>query len=224
MQRRDALVVGAAGAAVLLVAWVASADPPTLWREIHLDVPTPDLGPTDTSRATLPPASTAKGADLGWLVYGTAVLLGVAVLIALVWWLSRRDWTRPPRRGQVVAPLPEVAPEELIEAADEFDTLIAQGSARNAIVACWVRLEAAVEQAGLVRDRAETPTEMTARVLRAYAVDARSIGALAALYREARFSTHDMDEAHRRQAQEALGEIRRQLRAAADPAETGSRP
>jgi hypothetical protein len=218
-----AMVVGAAGAFVLLLAWVASADPAPLWREVHLDVPTPDLGTQPTSEATMPPRTArTEGADLGWLLTGTAVLLGVLILLAMIWWLSRRQWNRPAGREAPFATLPEIAPDELLDAADEFDLLITQGSARNAIVACWVRLEEAVEQAGLARNPAETPTEMTTRVLHAYSVDARSIGTLTTLYREARFSSHDMHEGHRHEAQQALAEIRRQLRAAAEQAPTGS--
>jgi uncharacterized protein DUF4129 len=226
MHRRLAMVVGAAGAAVMLLAWASSAEPPELWREVHLDVPV-DLGPQDTTPVTLPPGLVVQGAGLGWLVTAIATLLGVVAVIVLVWWLSRRQWSRPPLRAgpdPPFAPLPEIAPDELLDAADEFDTLIARGSARNAIVACWVRLEQAVEQAGLTPNPAETPTEMTTRVLRAYAVDAESIGTLAALYREARFSTHEMREDHRRQAQQALADIRAQLRAAADQAAQNAAP
>lgn len=228
MQRRMRLVVGVAGAGVLLVAWVASADPAPMWRTLDLGADSP------STPAPLPPAGTGapltttttppEPVDVGWLANATLVLFAIALVLTIVFWLSRREWTRPTRRHGSFTALPEIAPEELLEAADEFDVLIAQGSARNAIVACWIRLEDAVEQAGLVRNRAETASEMTARVLRAYAVDAVPIGTLAALYREARFSTHDMHEGHRRQAQEALAEIRRQLRAAADRANAGSPP
>jgi hypothetical protein len=223
MQRRMALVLGTAGVAVLLLAWVSSADPSPLWREISLDAPSSDLGAPPTTVG--PPSTRAitdapETVDIAWLANATLVLIAVAVVVAIIWWLSRRRWARP-RRGPVFAALPEIAPDELLDAADDFDVMIRQGSARNAIVACWVRLEEAVEQAGLARNPAETPTEMTTRVLRAYAVDAASIGTLTALYREARFSAHDMHEGHRRQAQDALADIRHQLRAAADRVATG---
>jgi hypothetical protein len=228
MQRRMALIAGVAGAAVSLLVWVASAQPAPLWREIHLDSGSPGLAPppsTVVAGSTLPttaPPEPIKPVDLSWFANATLVLVAITVIVIVLYWLSRREWTRPARKAAPFTTLPEITPEELLEAADQFDSLITQGSARNAIIACWVRLEQAVEQAGLSRDPAETAAEMTARVLRAYAVDARSIEALAALYREARFSTHDMDDGHRRRAQDALGEIRRQLRAAADRVEAGS--
>jgi hypothetical protein len=225
MQRRMALVLGTAGGAVLLLAWVSSADRPPLWRELSLDSPSADLGAPPTTvgpPSTRPITEPLETVDIAWLANATLVLIGAAVVVAVVWWLSQRRWNRPARRGPAFDALPEIAPDELLDAADDFDVLIRQGSARNAIVACWVRLEEAVEQAGLVRNPAETPTEMTTRVLRAYAVDAGSIGTLTTLYREARFSAHDMNEGHRRQAQDALADIRHQLRAAADRVATGS--
>ena len=82
------------------------------------------------------------------------------------------------------------------DAADQRAALL-RGSPRNAIVECWLRLEGVVAEAGLPRDPADTSTEFTARVLASYAVDQRVILQLSALYREARFSTHPMDEGHR---------------------------
>jgi hypothetical protein len=227
-QRRMALVVALSAVVVVLLAWVASAEPASLWREFSLPEPEFDTGRVTETTAPAPtvPAEDTDlpdPVDIGWLVQGVLLLLGLLALVAVIWWLSTRTWRRPQRRlGMPFTPLPEIAPEELLDAADEFDMLIARGSARNAIVACWVRLEEAVEQAGLVRNPSETATEMTARVLRSYAVDAGPIGSLAALYREARFSAHDMGEDHRRRAQDALAEIRRQLRDASAPTDAAS--
>lgn len=220
MQRRNTLIAVTAG--VVVVALAASAAPPQLWRTIEFDSsPAPSPRPTAVEATapatTFPDVTEVEPVDLGWLLNGLLLLLLVGLIVSVVWWLSRRDWTRRERARVAFAPLPEVAPEELLEAADEFDTLITRGSARNAIVACWVRLEEAIEQAGLVRDPAATPAETTARVLRSYDVDTAAIEALAALYREARFSVHDMGETHRQQAQAALTEIRRELRAGATP-------
>ena len=99
------------------------------------------------------------------------------------------------------------------EAAEDLDEVLARGSPRNAIVACWARLEDAVEEAGIQRRPSETSEEMTTRVLSSRVVDAAAIESFAALYREARFSTHDLTEQHRAQAQQALEVLRGQLRA-----------
>lgn len=221
MRRRERLVLGGVVVAVLLVVWVSAAGPVTFWRSIEFGDSEFDAPPPTTvvaeAPATTVPAGTSKPADLGWLLSALLMLGAVALVAALAWWLATRDWTRRrrPRRVAPFQPLPEIAPDELLDAADEFDLLIARGSARNAIVACWVRLEEAVDQAGIARDPAETSTEMTGRVLGVYDVDAQAVGTLAALYREARFSTHEMHEGHRRTAQATLAEIRRQLHEAA---------
>ncbi len=107
--------------------------------------------------------------------------------------------------------LPDVQ-AALAEAADEQRQELLTGTPRNAIVACWVRLEDVVERAGLPRDRAETSTEFTARVLSTYVVDRSAIDTLAALYREARFSSHELSEPHRQRAIAALDELHTQLR------------
>ena len=57
-----------------------------------------------------------------------------------------------------------------------------------------------VAATGLPRDPAETSTEFTERVIGTWDVDRLRLGDLAALYREARFSVHELDEAHRDRA------------------------
>jgi hypothetical protein len=60
--------------------------------------------------------------------------------------------------------------------------------------------------------RSETSAEFVVRTLRAIDVDPRPIGALAALYREARFSDHELGEARRTAAREALQALHEELR------------
>jgi hypothetical protein len=99
---------------------------------------------------------------------------------------------------------------ELDEAA-QFDAL-ADGEPRNAIVACWLRLEDDVAAAGWPRHAAETSAEYTTRVLAAVGLDGEAVTALAALYREARFSTHTLGEADRSRATAALRAVHGSLR------------
>lgn len=142
-----------------------------------------------------------------WLAVGFFALVGAALL----WFLVTRR--RPPRpdRPDDGEPLFDV-PRELAAAADHLGALLRQGSPRNAIVACWVALEAAVERSGLGHHPAETSTELTTRVLAHYSVDQHAIDELAALYREARFSVHDLDEHDRDLAASALDELAVQLK------------
>jgi hypothetical protein len=102
-------------------------------------------------------------------------------------------------------------PEQVVEqmrqdADDQFEALLG-GSPRNAIVACWDRFEGQAERVNAARHPWETPTEFTLRLLAAVSADQPAVQRLAALYQEARFSEHPMDETSRQAALEALDAI-----------------
>ena len=119
-----------------------------------------------------------------------------------------------PRPAHPVAPATTAAPraprgarlrhparaDELLEAARERLRDLETGEPRNAIVAAWLDLETSAAATGLPRLPAETSTEYTARVIGVWPVDSERLGDLAALYREARFSVHELGEAHRERA------------------------
>src|SRR5690606_34263770 len=97
---------------------------------------------------------------------------------------------------------------------------LAHGAPRNAIVACWLRLEALVTESGFERDPADTTAEFAARVLSRFAVEPAAITELSNLYREARFSRHPMGEEQRARAlvaRDALHEGLRRHGAATEP-------
>jgi hypothetical protein len=108
------------------------------------------------------------------------------------------------------AALPAVA-ETVGDAEEELQETLLRGSPRNAIVMCWIRLEQAIAAAGLAPRSSETSLEFTTRVLAAMTVDDASIQRLGALYREARFSRHELGEPHRRLAIEAMTDLLEQL-------------
>jgi hypothetical protein len=97
---------------------------------------------------------------------------------------------------------------------------LSHGSPRNAVVACWQRLEDDIDAAGIERSPAETAAELTERVLRRAVVDSEAVFELADLYREARFSSHDLSDRERARAMVALRRIHGSLRA--DPGGTGA--
>ena len=68
--------------------------------------------------------------------------------------------------------------------------------------------------AGLPRSRHETSAEFVVRVLHRLDLDPRAIGELAALYREARFSDHQLGEEARERARAALERLHADLPAA----------
>ena len=85
-------------------------------------------------------------------------------------------------------------PSELLEAARERLQDLESGEPRNAIVAAWLGLETSAAATGLPRLPAETSTDYTERVIGVWPVDSERLGDLAALYREARFSVHELGE------------------------------
>lgn len=146
-----------------------------------------------------------------------AVLVTGAVLAAAYLWRHRPSfaWRRRRRRraDRDIDVLADVAAAVTADAVAQ-QAALRRGRPRSAIVECWLRLEAAVADAGTERSPADTSSELTERVLAGHAVDPRAIGRLAALYREARFSEHEMGEDDRQAAIDALDAVHDGLRRA----------
>lgn len=162
----------------------------------------------------------APRAAPGWLGTVARVVLTVFAIVGLVA-LLLAGWHRRPRvrwrgRGPTVTDfdvLPDVA-DAVIDEADTQRAALLTGEPRNAIVQCWLQLERDVADAGLSRHPADTSAEFTERVLGQYTVDPEAIRELAALYREARFSRHTIDEPTRSAALDALDRLHAALRTA----------
>jgi len=208
---------------LLVLVWAASTGPVSLFhdsgRRFVFKPPPPPVTPdsTEVPGRTLREVTrdVRPVADLSWLgnLIAVAVLLGVCVGIFLALralWLRR--W-RPPEPVEEVEF--EVLPDQVVsvlqqDAAARVDA-VEQGSPRNGIVACWLRLQEALSDAGLRPAAAETSTEYVVRVLRSLDLDPRATGELAALYREARFSEHELGEEQRVRARAALEVLNRDL-------------
>ncbi|WP_168886544.1 DUF4129 domain-containing protein [Nesterenkonia sedimenti] len=147
--------------------------------------------------------------DLSWLdpVLRVLLILGAIGLIgALAYlitsWLRNRDTSRPePVEIEDLEAAAKATEEAAIEQAS------ATGTARNAVVACWVALEDAAEAAGLQRKGSETSEEFTQRVLSRWEVDSATIHELAELYRTARFSREELSADDRHRAVNALQRV-----------------
>jgi hypothetical protein len=87
---------------------------------------------------------------------------------------------------------------------------------RQAVIACWVRLEQAAASAGVVRATGDSPTDLVGRLLATQRVDAAALAGLADAYREARYATHPVDDRMRRRAVDAVRRLRTDLEAPAD--------
>ena len=226
MTRGRGLVLGGAGVTLLVGAWVASAGPVALFRRQNLSGFGERKAPGSDFEewSNVPPSPkkiyTSAHADetvVAVIVWGLKLL--IVAIVALVLFMVIRDlWRRRPERlpdqAQGDAPI-DTLPEVLLEGAGARMEELETGTPTNAIVACWVRLEEEVAAAGLKEDRSRTSTEVVARVLGHYAVDADALAELAALYREARFSEHALTEAHRARARDALTTVHVDLRRAA---------
>ena len=152
-------------------------------------------------------------------VVGGAVAVFAALAIAfLAYLLGRRAWTAWQFRRRYDAP-PDVdfetvgsgeptrARRAMASDAEEQLRLLLEGQPRNAIVACWHRFEVQAVEAGLSRHPWETPSEFALRLLEGAEVDPAAVSRLLELYREARFSEHDLDEGDRAAAVAALRDI-----------------
>jgi hypothetical protein len=141
------------------------------------------------------------------------IVAAAAVALALAAWRNRPRlrWRRRPASDDFEV-LPDVAAAVIGQAAVQRAALL-DGAPRNAIVQCWLQLERDVAAAGLRRDPANTSLEFTERVLARYTVDSEAIEDLAARYREARFSDHQLDESDRDAALAALERLHRTLAA-----------
>lgn len=223
--RLVALVVGAVVA--LLFVTVATSEParfaerqPSLpWELPEFDAELPALTtvPLDESQPDRFDTEPSEGWERFTDMLQIAVLAILAVAVAH---LLRRAWQHRPRlrwrsrpSGADFDVLDDVA-DAVVADAEEQHAALRRGEPRNGIVECWLRLETIVEDAGVLHDPALTATEFTADVLDRFDVDANATTRLAALYREARFSSHPMDEHHRRNAVAALDAIHAGLRPA----------
>ncbi len=142
-----------------------------------------------------------------------AILAVGAALTAAYIWRHRPTFTWRRRRRRVSSDfdvLADVA-STISADADAQRAALRRGRPRHAIVECWLRLEAAVADAGVERRPADTSTDLVERVLAGHQVDQTAIAQLAALYREARFSDHDMDEDARQAAIVALDTVHASL-------------
>jgi hypothetical protein len=225
MNRRTVPIVLAAALVFGLFATVATSGGVGLWGEPQWD-PTPrERAPLDLDSAFEPGELVAASEDARndpielpeWL---SAVLRVVIVLIVFVTaiavlmtaWRNRPRvrWRRKSTAEGDFEVLPDIAAAVVEQAAAQRAALL-DGAPRNAIVQCWLRLERDVAAAGLARDPADTSLEFTERVLARYTVDPEAITELAALYREARFSDHLLEESHRRTALDALDRLHHTL-------------
>lgn len=212
---------------IVLATWAAAIGPDRVFEgepraEESGSARTTDL---DVTPGSGDPVERDDNEDRGW---GSTVLFGleivlllvlVTLLVLFVRWVRldikeegrRRKRRRRPVDFEVLPATPEQAAEEIVRDADAQLALLREGAPRNGIVACWHRFEVQARTAGMGREPWETSAEFTLRVLDLVAADEHSVAELAELYREARFSDHELGEAAREAAVHALERIHRSI-------------
>jgi hypothetical protein len=217
-------VLAATFVVVVLATWAAAIGPDRVFGSD----PTPRETETQEQVEREPAHSERGEADeedeeRGWgtpalfMVEMALLVVVVYLLVLLVRWF-RSEFTEERRRRrrrrvefEVLPASPEQAAEEIVRDADQQLALLRGGSPRNGIVACWHRFEVQAEAVGLGREPWETSAEFTLRVLDLVSADEHAVAELSVLYREARFSDHDLNEAARAAAVRALQQIHRGL-------------
>lgn len=224
--RVDRRAVGVAAVLLLVLALAGVAARSAQWASERPSAPVavqplPTEAPP-TPQLTLPPVSpeqTAEHLD-SWVF--RAIAAAVAVFIAgcfagaawLFWPRLRwrpRWWRRAPADEHV----DEAAAASVAEAVDRALLLVDEPDARNAIVRAWLLLGAAAAAAGTPPRRTETSREYAGRLAAQHGLPTRAVERLAGLYREARFSAHDMRPDQREQARTDLLALRAALQAPA---------
>ena len=144
-------------------------------------------------------AEETQAADLAkvwWVLGGIALTLLLAVVVLAIRVIRRRRRAAPPESARK-------APDRALltdRRAARQARMLREGSPREAIIATWLDLERLVAAAGVPRRPSETSSELVVRVLDDREVPAAALTDLAALFREARFSTHELTEALRERA------------------------
>ena len=221
-RRTLAALAAVLGTAVVLV-WAAGIGPGGLVGSRQPTsaetVPTAEASPTETvtepPQPEQEPAGRSRAAEPVSWVTDLVVISAMLVSVWLVGILMRGAVIALRRRlppSQLVLELDPVAHldaarESLREDSSRLQEALATGGVRNGIVACWVLLERAASEAGVARLPTETATEFVVRFLHALDVDPRPVATLAALFHEARFSTHRLDEDIRERATTALASV-----------------
>lgn len=230
-----AAVLGSVFAVVLLVTWAASIGPGGV---LTGDGPaTHRISPTQTTTSAQPSGSPTRIDDgqrlqdssprsLNPVVRAIAVAVELATLVLALFllyrflrWLRqvydarRRPDARPEDVPFDVLEAPGVVVREMLHDAESQRAVLAAGAPRNAIVECWHRFETQAAAAGVSKRAWETSSEFALRILELANADPGAVSRLAGLYREARFSAHEMTETQRAEALSALDVIHHGLRA-----------
>lgn len=138
------------------------------------------------------------------ILYSLLVLALIAAIVLSIRWSARLR--APARLGREA--VGEDDSQDLREAVESGrSALRTLDDARAAIIACYLAMEQSLAERGAARAVAGTPDELLARATQSKIVSGTSAARLTALFYEARFSSHPMDQGQRQTAEQALDEL-----------------
>jgi hypothetical protein len=166
----------------------------------------PSMGEVQES-LTLPPW-------VSWVVLG--LLVGVPAFFLLMF-LTRRliDWLVHAPPGGEPDPEPEYLHRDFSLVEEAVNAALAEMNLgtdpRAAIMACWLHFERASEAVGIERESSDTPADLVRKLLVRHELDGGALRRLSEAYLRARYSPHQVVEADRDQARDALIALQAQL-------------
>jgi hypothetical protein len=198
---------------------------------LHLKLPKPVAKPPQrppqqagprTPKVPVPHGGGSGGSfPLAGILWALLIIVLIIVILLLVRWLRRQ------------ARMPVLSREDdfLAEDSETLRDAVESGraalrtydDARAAIIACYAAMESSLAEHGAARRAADTPDELLARATQTGIVRGTAPARLTALFYEARFSSHPMNQSQREAAEQALNELASALDSQrAEPQETGA--
>lgn len=177
-----------------------------------LDPPTRLPAPSHPAPSQAPPPLQDSGVGdlVGPLLWAALVL----AVLAVAFWIWRVLPRRPARTtaasvagglGAVAGGPDAPAVQEGVRTAQQLLDTVTDPT--DAVLAAWVALEDAAARSGVPRRPADTPTELTSRVLAATEADADAVTTLLGLYHRARFSADGVGPAAVLEARRCLAAL-----------------
>lgn len=230
---RNGWLAAATLAGFVLVAYAARAQPHrsgvrTVVRTGAPREPSATARPADDQLTNVAPKASGDfrvpWTFIQWVLIATLLLAVLGLAVAL--WPRFLAWLRSRRRDRRAArPPAEPAPDEVRRRVSSTlrstMTQVANGQIRDGVILCWHRLEQTAEAAGLRRHPAETSSDLAERLLASLPLSEAPLNRLAALYREARFSSHPIPAEAVAHARADLAQLRSELEAAGSWAAAG---
>ncbi|MEU5874896.1 DUF4129 domain-containing protein [Glycomyces sp. NPDC047369] len=211
--------------AALLVVGIAAQGTGLQWDEARMPYSEGDgveIAPPIASEEepSLPPTGepaegTAFPSWISWLILGILAGVPLALILLLVIRRLLRWIVEAPESTGAPEPEPEYLVRDFALVEDAIASALQEmdlgTDARAAIMACWLHFERAADGVGIERDASDTPADLVRKLLSRHDLDGAALNRLTEAYLRARYSPHEVGEADRDRARDALVALRTQL-------------